>query len=164
MPLSDLLLPEFDYEIQKLRVTLERLPEDKPDYKPHDKSTSLAKLANHSAGMPTFLSMMLTADEFDVRKPNPNAPAPPASSAERIERFTAATATARKQLAVTTDRMMHENWKLVAAEHTIFTGSRYHAVRSFFFNHMIHHRAQLGVYLRLNDCPVPSIYGPSADE
>jgi hypothetical protein len=99
-----------------------------------------------------------------MKQPAAPRPAPPASSEERLARFDLLAATARAELAGTADRAMHENWKLSAGDHIIFNGSRYHAVRSMFFNHLIHHRAQLGIYLRMNDIPVPSIYGPSADE
>jgi uncharacterized damage-inducible protein DinB len=164
MPLRDLLLPEFDAEIACTRRTLERVPEDRPEYKPHDKSMSLAKLANHVATLPGFLTLILTTNEFDVTAPNPSRPAPPTSNAERLAQFDAAAAAGRALLAKTADRALHENWKLSAGEMVIFTGSRYHGLRTFFLNHLVHHRAQLGVYLRLNDCPVPSVYGPSADE
>jgi uncharacterized damage-inducible protein DinB len=164
MPLRDLLLPEFDAEIAITRRTLERLPEDRPDYKPHDKSMSLVKLANHIAEMPGFGTLILTVDKYDVADPNAVRPVPPSSNAERLAQFDASAAAARALLAKTDDRALHENWLLSAGEFVIFSGSRYHGMRMFFFNHMIHHRAQLGVYLRLNDCPVPSVYGPSADE
>ncbi len=164
MPLSDMLLPEFDVEMKKTRATLERVPQDKPEFKPHEKSMALKKLANHTAEMPMFLSLILTTPEFDVAKPSVELPKPPASHEERLERFDATVASARAGLAGATDRVLHESWKLSAGDHVIFSGSRYHALRSLFFNHMIHHRAQLGVYLRMNDVPVPSIYGPSADE
>jgi uncharacterized damage-inducible protein DinB len=164
MPLSDLLLPEFDTEIKKTRVTLERVPHDQPDFKPHDKSMALVKLANHTAEMPMFLSLILTLPELDFKKPGVEFPKPPASHEERLERFDAMAAEARGQLAATADEAMHESWKLSMGDYAIFDGTRYQALRSLFFNHMIHHRAQLGVYLRMTGCPVPSIYGPSADE
>ena len=164
MPIYDLLLAEFDTEMHKTRVTLERIPEDKGDFKPHEKSMPLVKLANHTADLPTFLTLMLTTDGFDLKAPGPPRPAAPASGEERLTRFDSAAKAAREALANSGDRAMHESWKLCSGDYKIFDGSRYHAIRSMFFNHMIHHRAQLGVYLRLNDCPVPSIYGPSADE
>jgi len=164
MPLYDLLLPEFDNEISKTRITLERVPEDKAEFKPHEKSTALVKLANHTAGLPGMLSLILTLPGYDVANPTVARPPVPASGEERLAAFDLAAATARAELAETADRAMHANWKLCMGEKTIFNGSRYHAVRSMFFNHMVHHRAQLGVYLRLNDVAVPSIYGPSADE
>ena len=163
MPLYDLLLPEFDDEIRKTRSTLERIPENIPDFKPHEKSTAFAKLASHTAGLPGFLSIILTAPELDIstseRKPSIDG-----SREELLAAFDASAAVARAQLAETADRAMHENWKLCSGKHNLFAGSRYHAVRTFFFSHMVHHRAQLGVYLRLNGIAVPSIYGPSADE
>ncbi|HWZ50120.1 MAG TPA: DinB family protein [Granulicella sp.] len=164
MPLYDLLLPEFDDEIKKTRNVLERLPEDRPDYKPHDKSMTLTKLANHTAELPGFLSMMLTTDSIDVMNPSVPRPAAPATGQDRLANFDLLAANARAQLAGTADRAMHENWKLSAGERVIFNGSRYHALRSMFLNHLVHHRAQLSVYLRMNDIAVPSIYGPSADE
>jgi uncharacterized damage-inducible protein DinB len=164
MPLYDLLLPEFDDEIKKTRSVLERLPADRPDYKPHDKSMTLTKLANHTAELPGFLSMMLTTDGVDVMDPSLQRPTAPTSHEARLVSFDQLAASARIQLADTADRAMHENWKLSAGERVIFNGSRYHALRSMFFNHLVHHRAQLSVYLRLNDIAVPSIYGPSADE
>lgn len=164
MPLSDMLLPEFDAEMQRTRNTLERVPQDKPDFKPHEKSMTLLKLANHTGDMPMFLSLILTTETFDLAKPSVELPKPPASHDERMARFDSAVAVARGQLAGASDRAMHESWKLNMGDYSIFSGSRYHAVRTLFFNHMIHHRAQLGVYLRMNGVPVPSIYGPSADE
>jgi uncharacterized damage-inducible protein DinB len=164
MPLYDLLLPEFDAEILATRTTLERVPDDRPDFKPHDKSMSLFKLANHTSQLPAFLSLMLSTDACDVANPSVPRPPAPSNGEERLATFDLLAATARAELAATADRAMHENWKLAAGDRTIFTGSRYHAVRRMFFNHLVHHRAQLGVYLRLNDLPVPSIYGPSADE
>jgi uncharacterized damage-inducible protein DinB len=164
MPLYDLLLPEFDDEIQKTRAVLERLPDDRPDFKPHDKSMSLLKLANHTAQLPNFLSLILTTDTFDVAQSGVSRPPTPATHAERLASFDLLAASARAELAGTADRAMHENWKATAGDRLIYAGSRYHALRSIFFNHMIHHRAQLAMYLRLNDLPVPPLYGPSADE
>jgi len=164
MPLYDLLLPEFDQEIQATRSTLERVPDLATDYKPHEKSRSFALLANHVAGMPGFLSLILTAPSFDLSKPSQQPAPKPTNAQERLASFDLAAATARAELAGTADRAMHENWKLSSGADTLYNGSRYHAVRSMFFNHLIHHRAQLGVYLRLNNLPVPATYGASADE
>jgi uncharacterized damage-inducible protein DinB len=164
MPINDLLLTEFDAEMKCTRRTLERIPEDRPQYKPHDKSMPLAKLANHVAEMPGFLQMILTADEFDVSKPNAARPPAPATNEERLKLFDAGVEAARAELAGMSDEALGEPWKLCAGEYVIFCGTKYLGARTFFFNHLIHHRAQLGVYLRLNDCPVPSVYGPSADE
>jgi uncharacterized damage-inducible protein DinB len=163
MPLYDLLLPEFDAEMKTTRNVLERLPQDRPDYTPHAKSMTLTQLANHTAELPGFLSLMLTTDGIDVMAPGFQRPPAPATHEERLANFDQLAANARAQLAATADDAMHENWKLSAGERVIFNGSRYQALRSMFFNHLIHHRGQLSVYLRLNDIAVPSIYGPSAD-
>jgi uncharacterized damage-inducible protein DinB len=163
MPLYDLLLSEFDDEIAKTLKTLERLPEGQPDYKPHDKSMPLAKLAGHVAQMPLFLSLILTTPELNLATAGFKSYIMTTRD-ELIATFTNGAATARAELANTPDRTMHENWKVCAGDRTIYNGSRYHAARSMFFNHLIHHRAQLGIYLRLNDLPVPGCYGPSADE
>jgi len=163
MPLYDLLLPEFDEEILNTRRIFERLPENAADYKPHEKSTPLSKLAGHTARMPQFLSLILTTPELDVTQSRP-APYVMTTREELLATFDIGAATARAELAETADRAMHENWKLCAGTKNMFAGSRYHALRRLFFNHLIHHRAQLGVYLRLNDLAVPGCYGPSADE
>ena len=164
MPLRDLLLPEFDAEIECTRRTLERLPEDRAEYKPHNRSRTLAGLANHTAMLPGLLIPMLTTNEFDIREAKAARPEPPSCNAERLAQFDKTSETARALLAKTADRAMHENWTLRAGDAVLFAGSRYHGMRMFFFNHLVHHRAQLGVYLRLNDCAVPATYGPSADE
>lgn len=163
MPLYDLLLPEFDDEIANTRKVLERLPLEFADYKPHEKSMPLAKLAGHVAQMPQFLSLILTTPQLDFAKGS-TTPYVVTTREELLDTFDVGAATARAELAETADRAMHENWKLCSGKHTIYAGSRYHAVRKLFFNHMVHHRAQLGIYLRLNDLPVPGCYGPSADE
>ncbi len=164
MPLYDLLLPEFDAEMERTRATLARVPDGKDAYRPHERSMPLLKLANHTAALPGFLSLMLTLPGVDIAKAAVDRPADPANQAERLQRFDEQAATAREQLAHTADRAMHENWRLSKGDKVLLDGSRYHAVRTLFFNHLIHHRAQLGVYLRLNDLPVPATYGPSADE
>ena len=164
MALVDLLLPEFDAEIHKTRLTLERLPEDKPDYKPHEKSTPLLKLANHTAEIPAYVSLIMSTDEFDMAKPRDTKPVLPGTGEERLKRFDAEVVTARAALAAASDEQLHSKWRLLAGDRTLIGGTKYLALRNVFFNHMIHHRAQLGLYLRMNDCPVPSIYGPSADE
>lgn len=164
MPLNDLLLPEFDAEMKSTRATLERLPDEMDGYKPHERSMPLLKLANHTAALPGFLSMMLTLPGVDLAKSSDKKLADPTNQAERLQRFDEQVVVAREQLAHTADRAMHENWRLSIGDKVLIDGSRYHAVRTLFFNHLIHHRAQLGVYLRLNDLPVPAIYGPSADE
>ena len=165
MPIKDLLLPEFDQELRKTRIVLERLPYalDKHDFKPHEKSMPLAKLAAHTAQMPAFLSLILSTSELDLAKSGIK-PLVMQSRAQLLACFDKYSAEAHALLEETSDRSMHETWKLSKGDQSIYDGSRYQAIRSMFFNHLIHHRAQLGVYLRLNDIPVPALYGPSADE
>jgi uncharacterized damage-inducible protein DinB len=165
MPIKDLLLPEFDAELRKTRTLLERVPAtlDKQGFKPHEKSTPMAKLAAHTAQMPGFLSIILSTSDFDLTTSGIK-PLVMQSSAQILATFDKLSAEAHALLDGTTDRSMHENWKLSAGSQPIYDGSRYFAIRTMFFNHLIHHRAQLGVYLRLNDIPVPATYGSSADE
>jgi uncharacterized damage-inducible protein DinB len=165
MPIKDLLLPEFDQELRKTRTILERIPDtlDKHDFKPHEKSTPLARLAAHVAQLPHFLTVVLSTPEFDFGKSSVK-PLVMQSRAQLLAAFDKFSAEGHALLEDTTDRAMHETWKLLHNGNSIYDGSRYYAIRTMFFNHIIHHRAQLGVYLRLNDIPVPSIYGPSADE
>jgi uncharacterized damage-inducible protein DinB len=165
MPIKDLLLPEFDQELRKTRTLLERVPDtlDKHDYKPHEKSMPLAKLAAHTAQLPAFLTIILSTPQFDYAKSNVK-PLVMQSRAQLLAAFDKLSAEAHALLEAATDRSMHETWKLFLNDKPLYDGSRYHAIRSMFFNHIIHHRAQLGVYLRLNDIPVPGTYGPSADE
>lgn len=163
MPFADLLLPELTQELAKLRHTLERMPADKPDYKPHAKSMALGKLTTHSAQMPLFVSVILTSPSLNMAVTKM-----PTLAFESTEQLLAAfdksSADAQAALKATTDQAFEDAWSLSAGEHQIFSGTRYHAYRTFGMNHLIHHRAQLGTYLRQLDLPVPSIYGPSADE
>jgi uncharacterized damage-inducible protein DinB len=163
MELPKMLLKEFDVEIARTRKMLERLPDEKCEYKPHEKSMSLLKLANHVADIPAYIPMIFASSEVDMAQPRER-PTPPADCVERLERFDAQAAAGRGRLSETTDEELEVRFTLRAGEHVIFSDPRYFVMRNLFFNHMIHHRAQLGLYLRLNDCPVPSIYGPSADE
>jgi uncharacterized damage-inducible protein DinB len=163
MEMNQILLTEFDLEIARTRKTLERLPDDKCGYKPHEKSMSLLKLANHVADIPLYISLIFARDELDLMQPRDHLD-PPANCVERLERFDIQAAAARERLAQATDEQFDARFTLRAGERIVFSDPRYFVLRNLFFNHMIHHRAQLGLYLRLNDCPVPSIYGPSADE
>jgi uncharacterized damage-inducible protein DinB len=143
---------------------LERLPDEKAEYKPHEKSMSLLKLANHTAEIPSYVSMILGTTEFDLAGPRAAKPAPAASTSERLAHFDRLVADARGKLASASDDELQQAWRMRAGDRVLVDGTRYNAVRMIFFNHMIHHRAQLGLYLRLNDCSVPAIYGTSADE
>ena len=163
MRLTDLLLQEFDTEVQKTRTTLQRVPAGKGEFAPHDKSMPLGKLAPHIAQLGGFGVVILTEPglDFAARKFTPL----PFESADQLVRaFDEGTASVRKVLQDTGDERWDDPWKLSAGGRTIFEGSRFLAYRQMFINHIVHHRAQLGVYLRLNGAPVPSTYGPSADE
>lgn len=162
MPLNQALLPEFDHEMANTRKSLERVPDAKLDWTPHQKSMTMGKLATHLATITHWTEAIMNQDSFDVA----NAPPQPAfkSQKEILNGFDQSTAVARKALAGASDEQLVKPWSLKKDGTTIFTLPRIGVLRSFILNHTIHHRAQLGVYLRLNDIAVPSIYGPSADE
>jgi len=166
MMISQSMLPEFDQEMANLRKTLERVPEGKPDFRPHAKSMTLCQLAGHLAEIPTWATMTNAYDEFDVSPANGPKYEPylMTSRAELLAKFDADLKQARESLAATTDERMMATWTLKNAGETVLAMPRVAVFRSFVMNHMVHHRAQLGVYLRMNDVPVPGLYGPSADE
>jgi uncharacterized damage-inducible protein DinB len=163
MPINELLLPELDEEIKKTRTMLERVPADKKDYAPHAKSMPLGKLAPHVAQLAGFGLTILTTPELDFAKGSIK-PLTFESPAQLLQAFDEGAAKVRAALAATPDSAWKENWKLSFQGKTIFEGNRFLAYREMFLNHIVHHRAQLGVYLRLNDAPVPATYGPSADD
>ncbi len=163
MPISDLLLTELDEEIKKTRTTLERVPADKKEFAPHAKSMPLGKLAPHVAQLASFGLTILTMPELDFSKGSIK-PLPFESSAQLLQAFDEGARKVRAALQATPDKAWTENWKLSFQGKSIFEGTRFLAYREMFVNHMVHHRAQLGVYLRLNDKPVPATYGPSADD
>ena len=166
MSLSQSLLPEFDHEMANTRKTLERVPDDKFDWKPHQKSFSMGGLATHLATLPSWAAITIQKDGIDIAplgEPPPRSE-PCNSRDELLARFDGHIAAARAAIAGASDEDLLKTWTLLAGGKTIFAIPRIAALRSFVMNHNVHHRAQLGVYLRLNDIPVPSIYGPSADE
>ena len=144
------------------RKVLERVPEDKFAWKPHAKSFSLGALAAHVATLPTWGKETLDKSEIDIAGGQP--PAAPASKAELLTAFDRHVAAARSALAGRSDAELLATWTLKRGGTTIFSMPKTAVLRSFVFSHLIHHRGQLCVYLRLLDVPVPSIYGPSADE
>jgi uncharacterized damage-inducible protein DinB len=162
MPLKDILLSEFDHEMGTTRRLLERVPEDRLTWKPHEKSMTVGGLATHLGNIPNWGARILTEDGFDLAKAPPNL-APKTSRAEILAAFDQSTKAARPLLD-RTDAELMGRWTLSRGGHEMFSMPRVAAFRSFVVNHMIHHRGQLSVYLRLNDVPVPAIYGPSADE
>jgi uncharacterized damage-inducible protein DinB len=163
MSISELLLPEFDEEMKMTRLTLERVPFDKADFVPHAKSMPLGKLAPHVAELAGFGATVLTTPELDFSN-SPARPRPPFELAGLLKSFDENVAKARGALQNMKDDAWMQNWKLSFQGKPIFSGRRFLAYRQMFMNHLVHHRAQLGVYLRLNDKPLPATYGPSADD
>ena len=160
--ISDLLLLEFDEEAKKTRALLERVPSS-PDYKPHTKSMPLGKLAPHVAELAGFGYTILTTPELDFSK-STRTRVPFESAQQLVRVFDEGAAKVRAALQKTSDEAWTQPWKLSFQGKPIFSGSRFLAYRQMFVNHVVHHRAQLGVYLRLNDVPLPATYGPSADD
>ena len=163
MSVTDLLLGEFDAEMKTTRATLERVPFDKQGFKPHTKSMPLDKLAPHVAELAGFGATILTTPELDFGTA-PQRTRPPFESAGLLKIFDENVAKARAALKGLSDEAWTQPWKLSFQGKPIFSGTRFLAYRQMFLNHLVHHRAQLGVYLRLNDKPVPATYGPSADD
>jgi uncharacterized damage-inducible protein DinB len=163
MPISDLLLSEFDEEMKKTHTTLERVPVDNKDFAPHPKSMPLGRLAPHIAELAGFGVTVLTTPELDFSKGSYK-PLAFESVAQLVQAFDEGAAKARTALQNTPDEAWTQNWKLSFQGKPLFSGSRFLAYRQMFLNHLVHHRAQLGVYLRLNERPVPATYGPSADD
>jgi uncharacterized damage-inducible protein DinB len=165
MPISEILLAEFDHEMANTRRTLERVPDGKFDWKPHDKSFSFKQLAGHLANIPNWAAVTCKEDSFDVSPGGKHVETPePNTTAELLSMFDENVRTAREVLAATTDEQFAQPWSLLVNKETLFTMPRSAVLRGMIFNHAIHHRGQLTVYLRLNDLPVPALYGPSADE
>ena len=165
MGATDGLLKEFDLEMASTRKTLERIPEDKVAWKPHEKSMGLGRLAGHLAELPGFGLRMMQSDSFDLANRTPGQKPTVAESQKHVvELFDKNVAQLRAAIAGANDADLQKNWTLAAGDKKIYDGPRIGALRRMMMNHMIHHRAQLGVYLRLNNVPVPSVYGPSADE
>ena len=165
MTLSEMLLPEFDQEMAATRRTIERVPDEKLDWQPHEKSMPMRGLITHLSNMPTWVGHALGTDALDLAPQGvPVRAAPVGSTREAVETFDRNVAEARSAIAGADDAAFGGTWSLLQNGRTIFTLPKLAVVRTFVINHIIHHRAQLGVYLRLNDVPVPSVYGPSADE
>ena len=166
MSLAQMLLPEFDNEMKTTRRLLERVPEEKMGWQPHAKSMSLGRLASHLAELTSLGASVLTTEFRDVA---PTGAPPPKrldsrSRQEVLDLFDANVIKSREAIAQAEDAAFTQPWTLRAGDHVVFTMPRIGAIRTMLLSHTIHHRGQLSVYLRLTDTPVPSIYGPSADE
>ena len=165
MTTAEILLQDFDQEMSNTRRTLERVPEDKPDYKPHEKSMPMGRLAMHCATLPLFGAYIMEDEGMDLahaKRPHPDLTFK--SRGECLKQFQESAAKCRAALAKATDEQLNALWRFSWGEQLLSHDSRSLSFRRMCFNHLIHHVAQLGVYLRLNNIPVPALYGPSADE
>ena len=163
MTASELLLQDYDMETSMTRRILAAIPEDKPDFKPHEKSMALGRLAVHVATLPRFGTTILTTPSLDLATAKwPNMTF--VSREKLLADFDSLAAECRAALAAASDEDLAAHWKFSFGDRVISDSPRSLTYRHMFFNHLIHHRAQLGVYLRLNNLPVPGVYGPSADE
>ncbi len=162
MSIAQSLLPEFDHEMANTRRALERIAKDQLGFRPHERSMSLAGLATHIAHGAGWLASTMQADvlALDSFAPPPEV----TSAAEAVAIFDRNVQEGRALLAAATDEAMLANWSITRGGATVFAMPRVGVVRSFVMNHLIHHRGQLTVYLRLTGVPVPDLYGPSADE
>jgi uncharacterized damage-inducible protein DinB len=162
MAIKDALLPEFDQEMATARRVLERLREDRYGWAPHEKSMKAGRLASHIAEMTTWGTISITQDSLDLA--GGHQPFNASSRAELLAAFDKNVADCRKAIEGASDETLMKPWSLMQGGTAIMTLPKIAVLRSFVLNHIIHHRGQLSVYLRLTDTPVPSIYGPSADE
>ena len=166
MRISDTFLPEVEQEMAQTRKTLARVPDDKFSYKPHEKSMEMGALALHITMMTGWGADTLKSDNFDIAPVDGPAYVMPTANntAEILALFDQNVAALKTALAEADDAAMMKPWSLLNAGAAMFTMPRVAVIRGMILNHLVHHRGQLTVYLRLNDVPVPAIYGPSADE
>jgi uncharacterized damage-inducible protein DinB len=163
MKMSDALLPEFDHEISTTRKLLERVPEDKWDWAPHEKSMKLGRLACHVAELPVFATASAKSDSMDFAKGEYKT-IDAANRQQLLDAFDKQAAASRAAIAGLSDEDLMKPWTLLMDGKALMTMPKAGVLRTAMMNHLIHHRGQLSVYLRLTGTPVPSIYGPSADE
>lgn len=166
MKLTDLFLGELETEAVGTRRTLERVPSGHNSWKPHEKSMELGYLASLCATMPAWIEMMIHRDELDIQSAEgvKFKPQPWSTGADLVKMLDESVAEARRALLNTTEEHLMKPWRFVVAGNVVSENPRYVMIRDAVFNHLAHHRGQLTVYLRLNNAPVPAIYGPSADE
>ncbi|RPI19597.1 MAG: DinB family protein [Ignavibacteriae bacterium] len=163
MPINESLIAELQQEASTTRKILERVPFKDPNWKPHEKSMAIGQLAVHVAELPNWINATLEHDELDFAKSEYNPPAA-CSGAELVEILDKNVASAMEILKKSSDEHFMTNWTLRNGKEIYFTLPKIAVLRSMVYNHIIHHRAQLGVYLRLLGIPLPGSYGPSADE
>lgn len=164
MPLIDALLPEFDREMGLTRRALERVPDGQFEWRPHPTSVTLGRLAEHLTEMPQWATITMTQDGIEMTTGRPADYVRPATRAAVLAQFDAYLKAGRANLAGKTDAEFAAPWTLKMQGQKVFTMPKAAVMRNFVLNHMIHHRGQLTVYLRMLGVPVPSIYGPSGDE
>jgi len=162
MSIAQMLLPEFDQEMANTRKMLERVPDGKFSFKPHDKSMALGRLAAHTAEIPSYATATLRMERMDFT--GNEKPFSPETRKEILDAFDKHVVEARELLSKATDEELMKTWTLTYKGQQIFSMPRAAVLRAMVMNHLIHHRAQLGVYLRMNNVAVPGMYGPSADE
>jgi uncharacterized damage-inducible protein DinB len=164
MPLIDVLLPEFDREMGLTRRALERVPDGQFDWRPHPTSVTLGRLAEHLTEMPQWATITMTQDGIDLTTERPVGYVRPDTCAAVLAQFDGYLKAGRSHLVGKTDPEFLAPWMLKAGGKEVFTMPKIAVMRNFVLNHMIHHRGQFTVYLRMLGVPVPSLYGPSADE
>jgi len=164
MPIAPSLLPEFDHEMKTTRALLSRVPDEQSGWKPHPKSMSLGELAIHMPGLVSWIPGIMSDTELDVTGPTSKKLAIRWESASAmLAAFERVVVAGREAIASASDETLMAPWTLRAGSHVIVTMPRIAILRTLVMNHVIHHRGQLSVYLRLNDVPLPDIYGPTAD-
>ncbi len=163
MRIAEILIQDFDPEMASTRRTLERIPENDPQWKPHEKSMPIGRLALHVATLPDFCTRILSTEELNLATEKfPDLKFQ--STAHLLSELDRTAAETKSHLTAASDEHLQKHWKLTWGDRLIAEGPRMVVYRTMFLNHIVHHRAQLGVYLRLLNIPVPGLYGPSADE
>jgi uncharacterized damage-inducible protein DinB len=161
MTISEMLLPEFDQEMANTRKILDCVPEDKFGWKPHAKSMTLGRLSSHVAELPQWGVFVINQDKLELTPGTK--PFSAATKAELMEALDKNAAAAREAIAGADDEHLGKIWTFIYGGHTVLALPRAVVLRSMVMSHLIHHRGQLSVYLRLNDVAIPGMYGPSAD-
>jgi uncharacterized damage-inducible protein DinB len=162
--LSHPLIAELQHESQITRTVLERIPDEKFEFKPHEKSMSFGQLASHIVEMSSWYEETLTREVLDFAEMGEYVPFQASSNEELLKKFDANVLAASELLSNASDEDLMVPWTMKNGDQVMFTMPRIQVIRSMLMNHLIHHRGQLTVYLRLNDIAIPQIYGPSADE
>jgi uncharacterized damage-inducible protein DinB len=166
MPIAESMAAEFDHEIENTRRVLERVPTEDFGWTPHEKSFTLGKLATHVAALPGWATFTFTTDELDIAPVNGAPLEQPkcSSTQDLLDTLARESATVRQTLLTMSDEDLRKPWSLKAGGKTLMTLPKIATYRGMVMNHLIHHRGQLTMYLRLRGIPLPAIYGPSADE